>query len=236
MYKDVDIVDELLEPIFISIPKKPKAIECGNYRTSVLSHTTKILLKVLLNRIKSGIHQEVNECRYGFMLVKGTRNAVLVIKNLAERCTEVNKNLYSCFIDFTKAFDRVKHNILFELLSDIEFQDKDLPLVQNTYFQEKANIRLKDQLSNFVKATGGMRQGCVMSPDLLSLYSEVIVTSIDKLEGVKIGGVNISNISFADDVVLIAESEKNLQILLDVVQNQCLPYFLNFIGELRVVV
>ena len=117
-----------------------------------MSHTTKLLLKVLLNRMKSSIHQEINECQYGFMPDKGTRNAVFVLKNLAERCIEVNKNLYCCFIDFTKAFDRVQHNILFELLSDLEFQDRDLRLVQNLYFKQKANIRLKDQLSNFVES------------------------------------------------------------------------------------
>ena len=60
-----------------------------------------------------------------------------------------------------------------------------------------------------------------MSPDLFSLYSEVILRSIDNLEGVKIGGVNINNFRFADDTVLIAESEKNLQKLLDAVQKQC---------------
>ena len=65
-----------------------------------------------------------------------------------------------------------------------------------------------------------MRQGCVTSPDLLSLNSEVILKSIDKLEGVKIGFVNINNIRFADDTVLIAANEKNLQKVLDAVQKQ----------------
>ena len=60
-----------------------------------------------------------------------------------------------------------------------------------------------------------------MSPDLFSLYSEVILGSIDKLEGGKVGDVNINNIRFADDTVLIAKSEKNLQKLLDAVQKQC---------------
>ena len=59
MYKDGDIVDELLESTFIPIPKKLKAIECENYRTiSIMSHTTKKLLKVLLHKMKSGIDQE----------------------------------------------------------------------------------------------------------------------------------------------------------------------------------
>ena len=78
-----------------------------------MSHTAKILLKVLLNRMKSGIHQEINECQYGLMPDKARRNAVFVLENLAEGCIEVNMNLYCCFIDFTKDFDRVLHNMLF---------------------------------------------------------------------------------------------------------------------------
>ena len=60
-----------------------------------------------------------------------------------------------------------------------------------------------------------------MSPDLFSFYSEVILRSIHNLERVKIGGVNINNIRFANDTVLIAESEKHLQKLLDAVEKQC---------------
>ena len=56
-----------------------------------------------------------------------------------------------------------------------------------------------------------------MSPDLFSLYFEVILRAADKLKGVKIGGVNIKNIKFADDTVLLAESEKNLKKVLDAV-------------------
>ena len=83
MYKDGGIVDELLEFTFISSPKKPKAIERGNYRTiSIMSHTAKILLKVLLNRIKSSIYQKIIECQYGFMPDKGTRNTVFVLQIL----------------------------------------------------------------------------------------------------------------------------------------------------------
>ena len=81
MYQDGDIVDELLEATFISIPNKPKATEFGNYRAiSIMSHTANKLLKVLLNRMKSGIRQEINECQYRFMPDKATRNAIFTLK------------------------------------------------------------------------------------------------------------------------------------------------------------
>ena len=64
----------------------------------------------------------------------------------------------------------------------------------------------------------GVRQGCVLSSDLFSLYSEKILREIKDLNGIKINGININNIRYADDTVLIAESEKELQDLLNKIE------------------
>ena len=61
----------------------------------------------------------------------------------------------------------------------------------------------------------GVRQGCVLSPDLFNIYSEAIMKSIRDLEGIKIGGQNITSIRYADDTALIADSEDKLQLLIE---------------------
>ena len=61
----------------------------------------------------------------------------------------------------------------------------------------------------------GVPQGCIPSPDLFSLYSEIIIRSLDDLMGVSIGGHNINNLRYADDTVLLAHTEEDLQTLLN---------------------
>ncbi|GFS22812.1 retrovirus-related Pol polyprotein LINE-1 [Elysia marginata] len=88
------------------------------------------------------------------------------------------------------------------------------------YWEQTAAIRVEGEVSSFQKIKRGVRQGCVLSPDLFSLYSEVIMRHIEDYPGIKVGGHNINNLKYADDTVLIAENERDLQKLLDVVYSE----------------
>ncbi|GFR93827.1 retrovirus-related Pol polyprotein from type-1 retrotransposable element R2 [Elysia marginata] len=81
-------------------------------------------------------------------------------------------------------------------------------------------MRVEGEVSSFQKIKRGVRQGCVLSPDLFSLYSEVIMRHIEDYSGIKVGGHNINNLRYADDTVLIAENKSDLQKLLDVVYSE----------------
>ena len=67
----------------------------------------------------------------------------------------------------------------------------------------------------YTKIKRGVHQGCVLSPDLINLYSEMILQETEDLKGFFIGGQNINNLRYVDDTVLLAKSEKELQDLLD---------------------
>ena len=134
-----------------------------------------------------------------------------------ERAIEVQKDLYLCFIDYSKAFDKVRHSDLFDILLRLNCDGKDLRVIRNLYWEQEAAIRVDNDCSEYRPICRGVRQGCVFSPDLFNIYSEMILRNIEQHEGVKVGGHNINNLRYADDTVLIADSEEKLQNILSTV-------------------
>ena len=116
-----------------------------------------------------------------------------------------------------QAFDRVQHGPLFEMLESLDLDGQDVELMKNLYWDQQAAVRVNSIMSEYVEIERGVRQGCVLSPDLFSLYTEMIMRYIIEMEGIRVGGVNVNNLRYADDTALLADKEKKLQDLLDVV-------------------
>ena len=113
----------------------------------------------------------------------------------------------------TKAFDTVKHEILLETLRRYGVDEADIRIIAKLYWEQKAVVRIEDEKSGWVNILKGVRQVCSLSPDLFSLYSKLVLFELDELDGINIGGRNINNVRNADDIVLIADSEEKLQML-----------------------
>ncbi|GFN92294.1 retrovirus-related pol polyprotein from type-1 retrotransposable element r2 [Plakobranchus ocellatus] len=88
------------------------------------------------------------------------------------------------------------------------------------YWEQTAAMRIENKTSTFQDIKRGVRQGCVLSPDLFSLYSEIIMRKLENHPGIKVGGQNINNLRYADDTVLIAENKEDLQKLLNIVEEE----------------
>ena len=146
---------------------------------------------------------------------KGTVNAIFILRTIIERALEVNKDLYLCFVDYTKAFEKVKHEEIINILENLNMDGKDPRIIKNLYWKQTATVRMDNEVSNFQQIKRGVQQSCVLSPDLFSLYSEMIMRHLEGTPGIQIGGHNINNLRYTDDTVLIAETEEDLQELLD---------------------
>ena len=221
LYMENQDAEQLIKSAFITIPKVNGTLDCGKHRTiSIMSQITKIILKVILKRIRRKIRREVSEEQCGFMEGKGTSNAIFILRMIVERTIEKQRDLYLCFIDYEKAFDRVKHTHLMEILENIGIDKNDLNIIRKLYWSQKACVRVSGEETEYQEIRRGVRQGCVLSPDLFSLYGEMIMRRIRECEGVRIGGQNINNIRYADDTVLVADSEEKLQVMLDEIREE----------------
>ena len=103
----------LEKSLFIPVPKKGNAKEYSNYRTiALISHASKVMLKILQARLQHFVNRELPGVQAGFRKSKGTRDKIANIRWIIEKLREFQKNIYFCFIDYAKAFDYVDHNKL----------------------------------------------------------------------------------------------------------------------------
>ena len=99
--------------VFIPILKKGNAKECSNYHTTALiSHTSKIMLKILQPRLQQYMNHELPDVQAGSRKGRGTRDQIANNHWTIKKAREFQKNIYFCFIDYSKAFDCVDHNKL----------------------------------------------------------------------------------------------------------------------------
>src|SRR5437867_3723400 len=135
------------------------------------------------------------------------------------------KKIYLCFVDYQKAFDRVRHDKLAEVMVKAGIPDLERRLIINLYWRQHAAVRWDVEVSREVGVERGVRQGCVISPMLFDLYSEFVIRgAVEGVEGIGFGGVNITNLRYADDAVLVAERRRKVQKMVDGLGTTCKEY------------
>ena len=108
----------------IPIPKKSNAKECLNDCTiALISHASKIMLKILQARLQQYVNRELPDVQAGFRKGRVTRDQIGNIRWIMEKATEFQKNIYFCFIDYAKTFDYVDHNKLWKILQEMEIRN-----------------------------------------------------------------------------------------------------------------
>ena len=112
-----------------------------------------------------------------------------------------------------------------EVMEKAERSKLEKNLIRNLYWNQRASVRWDRNVSRPFEIQKGVRQGCIISPILFNLYSEFMITeAFDEMEGVKFNGVNLTNLRYADDVVILAENEENLQTMMESLNNKCKEY------------
>ena len=199
----------------------PKKVMSANARTiAPISHLSKILLHIINERLRPILDRELPAEQAGFRRGRGTRDQISNIRHILEMCTEFNRKIYFCFIEYAKAFDCVGHSALWKALLEMGVPTHFVKLISNLYDNQQACVRTEKGDSDWFNIGQGVRQGCILSPTLFNLYAEYIMRRV--LEnwngGLSIGGYKLSNLRYADDTTLVATSALELEKLLLIVK------------------
>ena len=203
--------------VFIPTPKKGNAKECSNYHTiALISHVSKVMLKILKARLQQYVNHELQDVQAGFRKDRGSRDQIANIHWIIEK---FKKNIYFCFTDYAKAFDCVDHNKLWKILEEMGIPNHLTCLLRNLYVDQEATVRTGHRTTDCFQIGKGVQQGCILSPRLFNLYTEYIMwnAGLDEVQaGIKIARRSINNLRYADDTILMAESEELKSLLMKV--------------------
>ena len=130
-------------PVLIPIPKKGNTKDCANnWTTALVSHASKIMLKILHARLQLYVNQELPDIQTGFRKGRGTRDQIANIHRIIGKARGFQKNIYVCFINYTKTFDCVDHNKLWKALRKMGIPDHLTYLLRNLYAGQEATLRI----------------------------------------------------------------------------------------------
>uniref|UniRef100_A0A8B9YSG8 Reverse transcriptase domain-containing protein n=1 Tax=Bos mutus grunniens TaxID=30521 RepID=A0A8B9YSG8_BOSMU len=172
------------------------------------------MLKILQARFQQYVNLELPDVQAGFRKGRGTRDQIADIRWIIEKAKEFQKKTsISALLTMPKPLT-VDHNKLWKILKEMGIPDHLTCLLRNLYAAQEAPGRNGHGTTDWFQIGKGVCQGCILSPCLFKLYAEYIMrnTGLEEAQaGIKIAGRNISNLRYADDTTLIAESEEELK-------------------------
>ena len=136
---------------------------------ALISHSSKVMLKILQARLQQYMNQELPDVQAGFRKDRGTRDQIANILCITEKARAFQKNIYFCFIDYAKAFDCVDHNKLWKILKEMGIPDHLTCLLRNLYAGQEAIVRTGHGTTDWFQIGKGVCQGCILSPCLFNL-------------------------------------------------------------------
>ena len=136
------------------------------------------MLKILQARLQQYVNRELPHVQDGFRKGRGTTYQIANICWIIEKAREFQKNIYFCFIDYAKAFDRVGHNKLWKILKEMGIQYHLTCLMRNLYAGQEKTVRTGHGTTDWFQIGKGVRQGCILSPCLFNFYAEYIIRNV----------------------------------------------------------
>ena len=207
----------LIKPVY----KKSGSInDMSSYRPIALANCfSKLFEAILRDKLLVYLNTCVNQ--FGYKRKTGTDFCLYTFKEIIDRYNNANSNVYCCFLDASKAYDRVSHKTIFNMLVVRNVPLIFIRLLAYWYKHQTLAVKWGTCISECFSVSNGVRQGSVLSPYLFCIYVDKISECLNCAGiGCKIKNLLINHLFYADDLVLFSPSSRGLQTLLNIC-NKC---------------
>jgi hypothetical protein len=201
--------------LICKIPKKGNLQDCGNWRgVTLLPLASKVLSKILINRIQTGVDSSLRKEQAGFRTGRGTVNQIFILRNILEQVNEWNATLYVHFVDFEKAFDSIHRDSLWIIMRQYGIPQKLIQMVKALYADFQCSVIDENETTDWFPVITGVKLGCCMSGFLFLLVIDWVMRRT--VEGERTGirwdfTTMLEDLDFADDLALLSSTMNHLQ-------------------------
>jgi hypothetical protein len=221
-----EVIPDWVIGMIVPLYKDGSKMDANNYRgITLMSCLGKLFLSILNSRLTvfATENELLTKSALGFVSGNRTSDAHIIIHNMVNKfCHQEKNHIYSCFVDFKKAFDSVPRDLLLKKLLNAGICGKVFNIIRYIYTTDKACVKLGNVRSEFFQLSLGVRQGCILSPLLFNIFLSDLARKFENMEnGFQVGEVSINSLFWADDLVLFAKNKEGLDVLLKTLETYC---------------
>ena len=212
--------------VIVPLHKKNDLSNVSNYRgITLVSCFSKIFTGIINNRVTKWIesNEMLSDAQCGFRSGRSTVDAIFILKSIVDIVLNDKKKLFCCFVDLKKAFDSINLNNLCYKIYHKGLNGKLFRIIKNMYTTVKACVKGCNSYSDYFECAVGLKQGEVISPVLFSLFIDDLELFLqdDPNCGIEINELLMIVLLFADDMVILGNSQSDLQCRLNLLKEYC---------------
>lgn len=218
IWEEEKIPSDWKKGLLIKLPKKGDLLECDNWRgITLLSIPSKVLSRVILERIKQRVNSRLRKVQAGFREGYSCTDQINTLRIIIEQSTELQSSLYILFVDFEKAFDSVMRKKMWKAMKEFGIPKKIIKLTQEMYENYTCQVLHQGMLSEPIPVDKGVKQGCLLSPILFIMVLDLMMKkAMNRRRGIQWGLTDrLEDLDFADDLCLLTNSFKDMEAKLN---------------------
>ena len=219
IWKKENVPSDWRKGIITCLPKKGDLSDCNNWRgITLLSVPSKVFTRIIFDRISVVVDTILREEQAGFRKGHSCVDQIHILRLLIDRCESLKSTLNLAFVDFEKAFDSVHRHTLWRIIEAYGIPSKYISIMRNIYDGTQCCVKTADGTTDWFEIKTGVRQGCVLSTLLFLIVIDFVMRRTSQTnKGIAVNGRAqlLSDLDFADDIVLLSNDQDGLQQLMN---------------------